>query len=162
MKKDISVGAELMEKAKGEAVDWFKDCMERNIPELLNWLEKKLKDEFPKFVKKLLTSKDAEKKIVSLWSDYVFEEGIIPDEYKGLPDKYLIDNLHQDGYLTGLFTGYALAMMALADSGVSKDIIFSTRDYIRPYLIRHHYNDNDEIVDKYKREEYLWIEKENN
>ena len=85
-------------------------------------------------------------------------ERLIPKGYKGLPDNLLISNFRQEGYSDGLYVGYALAMMALADNNVSKDIIFSARDYIRPNLIGHHYNDQDEFISQYKSEKYSWID----
>ncbi len=50
-------------------------------------------------------------------------------------------------------------MMALADNDIPKDAILSVRDYIRPNLIRNHYNDKDKFISRYKDEKYNWIDK---
>jgi hypothetical protein len=84
----------------------------------------------------------------------------VPKGYSGLPDKLLVTNLHQDGYLGGMYVGYILAMMALVDNGASKDTILAVRDYIRPNLMGHHFDDRDEFIGQYKNEKYSWVEKE--
>ncbi|WP_312443664.1 hypothetical protein [Lacrimispora sp.] len=71
----------------------------------------------------------------------------------------LISNFHQEKYLAELYTRYILAMMALADNDTPKDIIFFARDYIRPNLIEHHYDDRDVFINRYKDEKYSWIDK---
>ena len=83
----------------------------------------------------------------------------MPKGYNNLQDNLLISNFHQEGYLDGLYAGYVLAMMALADNDAPKDIILAARDYIRPYLIGHHYDDRDEFISQYKDEKYSWIDK---
>ena len=80
-----------------------------------------------------------------------FKEGLVPKGYSGLPDKLLVANLHQDGYLNGMYVGYILAMMALVDNGASKDTILAVRDYIRPNLMGHHFDDRDEFISQYKK-----------
>ena len=101
-----------------------------------------------------------EQKVEALWSEQLFEEGLVPKGYSGLPDKLLVTNLHQDGYLGGMYVGYILAMMALVDNGASKDTILAVRDYIRPNLMGHHFDDRDEFIGQYKNEKYSWVEKE--
>lgn len=73
--------------------------------------------------------------------------------------KYLIPYLHQDGYLDGLFVGYALAMMSLVDNNASKELTIAVRDEMRPNLIGNHYNDRNDFYTLYKREKYNWVEK---
>ena len=106
----------------------------------------------------MLSSPDAKQEIVAQWSNQLFEKGIIPKGYNGLPDELLIANFHQDGYLDGLYAGYALAMMALVDNEVEKELILSVRDAIRPNLVGHHYNNRDEFYKRYKGETYSWVE----
>lgn len=111
-------------------------------------------------IEKLLSKKDKEE-LVSLWSSQLYEKGFLPRGYAGLPDNLLIDNLHQDGYLSGLYTGYALAMMSLVDNNASKELILAVRDYVRPNLMGHHYNDRENFYLRYKDEAYNWVEKNN-
>lgn len=104
--------------------------------------------------------KNGKEKLAALWSEQLFKEGLVPKGYSGLPDKLLVANLHQDGYLNGMYVGYILAMMALVDNGTSKDTILAVRDYIRPNLMGHHFDDRDEFISQYKNEKYSWVEKE--
>lgn len=107
---------------------------------------------------KLLSKKDKEE-LISLWSSGLAEKGLLPKGYAGLPDSLLIDNLHQDGYLAGLYAGYALALMSMVDNNASKELVLSVRDDIRPNLMGHHYNDRDSFYLRYKDEAYSWVEK---
>lgn len=78
-------------------------------------LEGRVKD-LPETIKRLRNNPDIEQKLAALWSEQLFKEGLVPKGYSGLPDKLLVANLHQDGYLNGMYVGYILAMMALVDS----------------------------------------------
>ncbi len=111
-------------------------------------------------LEKLLSKKDKEE-LITLWSSQLAEKEFLPRGYAGLPDNLLIDNLHQDGYLDGIYVGYILAMMSLVDNNASKELIFSVRDDIRPNLMGHHYNDRDNFYSRYKDEMYSWVEKTN-
>lgn len=127
------------------------------LERLFEYLNEKVQDiNFEK-----LFSKKEKEKIVSLWSSALAEKGLLPKGYAGLPDNLLIDNMHQDGYLDGLYAGYALAMMSLVDNGAPKELILSVRDEVRPNLVGHHYNDREEFYLHYKDEKYSWIEKSN-
>ena len=48
-------------------------------------------------------------------------------------------------------------MMSLVDNDAPKDLLLSVRDDIRPKLIGHHYNDRNEIEERFKSEKYCWI-----
>lgn len=106
-----------------------------------------------------LFSKKNEEELVALWSNQLAEKGLIPKGYAGPPKELLIANMHQEGYLDGLYAGYALAMMALVDNDAPKELVLSVRDAIRPNLVRHHYNDRDEFYSRYKDEKYSWVDK---
>ena len=129
------------------AINIVFDCLERHVNEL------------PDAIERLRNNKEIEEKIEILWSEKLFEEGLIPKGYGGLSDKLLIDNLHQTGYLDGIYVGYVLAMMALVDIGAPEKLILAVRDYIRPNLMEHHFNDRDEFINQYKNEKYRWVEK---
>lgn len=105
-----------------------------------------------------LSEKD-EDAIASLWSSRLAEDGLIPRGYAGLPDGLMVDNLHQNGYLDGIYAGYVFAMMSLADNHASKSLIVSVRDDIRPKLLGHHYNNREDLLAPYKEEKYSWIER---
>lgn len=109
-----------------------------------------------------LFSKKSEEELIDLWSNQLEKKGIVPKGYAGLPEELLIANMHQTGYLDGLYAGYVLAMMALVDNNAPKDLILSVRDAVRPNLIGHHYNDRDEFYSLYKDEKYNWVDRANN
>lgn len=146
--------------------DKVKDNINENISEtvtmlsniVFNYLKEKIKD-IPQEIEKILSSADAQKEMLTLWSNQLYERGLIPNGYDCLSDEILIANFRQEGYLDGLYTGYALAMMALVDNNAEKELIISVRDDIRPNLIGHHYNDRDEFNKRYNGETYSWIER---
>ena len=105
-----------------------------------------------------LLSKEDEKEILTSWSAQLVEEGLVPKGYIGLPDKLLLENIKQTGYIDGLYAGYALAMMSLADNNAPKDLLLSVRDDIRPNLMGHHYKDSDEFIERFRSEKYKWID----
>ena len=107
---------------------------------------------------KLFSKKDKDE-VVSLWSSILAEKELLPKGYAGLLDNLLIDNLHQDGYLAGLYAGYAITLMSLVDNNASEELVFSVRDDVRPYLDGHHYNDREKFYLRYKDEAYSWVEK---
>lgn len=128
---------------------------------LIGLLSKYVKDKVQNIdLEKLLSKKDMDD-LISLWSSQFSENGFLPKGYAGLPDNLLIDNLHQDGYLAGIYVGYALAMMSLVDNNASKELILSVRDDVRPNLLGHHYNDREKFHLRYKDEAYSWVEKAN-
>lgn len=107
-----------------------------------------------------LFGKKNKEELVELWSRQLAEKGLIPQGYIGLSDELLIDNMHQTGYLDGIYVGYILAMMSLVDNEASKDLILSVREDIFSNLMNHHYNNNrDEFIHSYKNEKYDWVNK---
>lgn len=128
---------------------------------LIGVLSKYVKDKVQNIDLEKLLSKREKDELISLWSYQLAEKGFLPKGYAGLPDNLLIDNLHQDGYLDGIYAGYTLAMMSLVDNNASKELILSVRDDMRPNLIGHHYNDREQFYRRYKDDVYNWIEKAN-
>lgn len=128
---------------------------------LINILAKYIKGKIQEIDLDKLLSKKEKDEIISLWSCQLAENGYVPKGYAGLPDNLLIDNMHQDGYLSGLYVGYTLAMMSLVDNNASNELIISVRDEMRPNLFENHYNDRDNFYNLYKSEKYNWVEKSN-
>lgn len=122
-------------------------------------------DEVSKFLKERIQGIDWEKlfskknkdELLKVWSDQLAEKGLIAKGYAGLPEDLLIKNLHQEGYLDGMYVGYVLAMMSLADNNAEKELMLSVRNDIRKNLMGHHYDDRAEFVDVFKSEKYNWI-----
>lgn len=104
-----------------------------------------------------LFSKKNQEELEKLWSVQLAKNGLISKEYGGLSEELLIDNLHQEGYLDGMYVGYVLSMMALVDNEASKELIFTVRDSLRPNLFGNHYNDRDELISNFKDKKYSWI-----
>lgn len=109
-----------------------------------------------------LFSKKNEEELLALWSEKLAKQGLISQVYAGLSDECLIDNMHQIGYLDGMYVGYILAMMSLVDNEAPRELILSVRDDIRPNLIGHHYKNREEFIERYKNEKYVWINAANN
>lgn len=148
----------VIDVAKADATARMKKLLTITIDAVFDFLEDKVHD-FPETVKQLYHNPELEQKINDLWSEHLLAEGLLPKEYSGLSDNLLISNFHQEGYSDGLYVGYMLAMMALIDNDVPKDIILAIRDYIRPNLIGRFYKDRDEVFSQYKNEHYNWIDK---
>lgn len=104
-------------------------------------------------------NKDDMETLKSLWSARLVEKGLISSAYFGLSDGHIIDNLHQEGYLSGLYVGYALAMMSLTNNNAPEELIVSVRDDLRSHLTGHHFNNQDHPLSQYQDEKYSWIER---
>lgn len=137
MSENVRLGDGVVDEAKAEANNRIKELVKMSVNMFFDYLESQMKD-LPDTIKRLRNNPELEQKVETLWSEQLFEEGLIPKGYSGLPDKLLIDNLHQTGYLDGLYVGYALAMMAMVDNNADEDLILAARDYIRPNLMGHH------------------------
>lgn len=157
MDKNTHLRDELLNEVKSDANDRLKGSAKILIDLIFDCLDSKIKN-LPQAIKQLRNNPKFEKEIVALWSEHLYKDGLVPQGYSGLPDNLLISNFHQDGYLSGLYVGYILAMMGLADNNVSKDTIVAIRDYMRPNLMGHHYDSKETFISKYKDEMYSWIE----
>ncbi|HCR83947.1 MAG TPA: hypothetical protein DIW07_11150 [Lachnospiraceae bacterium] len=130
MDNNVHFGDGVLDEAKVDINSRAKGLVKIVIDAVFDYLEGKVKD-FPETIERLRNSPETEQRIVALWSEHLFEEGLVAKGYNGLSDNLLISNFHQEGYLDGLYVGYVLAMMALADNDAPKDIILAARDYIR-------------------------------
>ena len=104
-----------------------------------------------------ITKKD-EEEILSLWSSRLVEEGLLPNGYNGLSNDLVIRNLHQEGYLDGLYSGYVLTILSLADNSAPRELIDSTRKDLLSKQVGLRYSDRDELVARLKDEKYSRIE----
>lgn len=127
----------------------FSEKIKEKIPELPDAIEAKIKN--------LADSQKVVDEIAKEWSEELYEKGLIPKGYSELPDKLLIHNFHQEGYLDGMYVGYILALMSLVDNEVDEKLILSVRDDVASNLIGHQYDDRDEFIDKFKAEKYQTI-----
>lgn len=159
MSGNVQLGDGVLDAAKENINIRLNQFLKQGIDIVFDYIGDKTKD-LPETIERLRRQPKTMQEIADLWSKRLFEEGVVPEGYNGLPDNLLISNFHQDGYLAGMYVGYVLAMMALVDNDASKDLILSVRDYIRPNLIGHHYDDRDEFIDRYEDDKYKWIDKE--
>lgn len=157
MDNKVNLGAGVPDRACELVNAEFINLMEKYIPRFFAWLDNKV-EHFPEATKRLFDGSDAKKELPMLWSEFLAESGIIPEAYGGLPDTLLISNFHQEGYLSGLYAGYALAMMALVDNHAPVDMIVNVRDFIRPNLMGHRYDNQQEFVTPFESEKYSWVE----
>jgi hypothetical protein len=156
--KSVRIGDGVVDKVKENINENLSDALTLLSNIVFGFIKDKIKTA-PKEIENLLSNSNTKQEIVTLWSNQLFEKGLIPKGYNGLPDELLITNLHQTGYLDGLYAGYAIAMMSLVDNKAETELIRSVRDDMRPNLMGHHYNDRDEFCKKYKSETYYWVEK---
>lgn len=159
MSNNICLDDGITDEAKTQFHNRVNRLAKISIDVVFDYLESHVK-EFPDMIKHLRNNQDIEENVEKLWSAVLFEERLIPKGYSNLPNKLLVANFHQMGYLEGLHVGYILAMMALVDNGVTKEMTLAIRDYIRPNLIGHHFDDRNEFIHEYMDEKYSWIEKE--
>lgn len=156
-KKDIHFGDGIGNEVKATFNKESSEFLSELVRMLFSHIKEKSKN-IPEMIEHLLNSSEARMEIVNQWSTQLAKDRLISKGYSGLPESLLIANLHQEGYLDGLYVGYILVMMALVDNNASEDLILSIRDDIRPNLIGHHYNDRDEFYCRFKNEIYSWIE----
>lgn len=104
MSENVRLGDGVVDEAKAEANNRIKELVKMSVNMFFDYLESQMKD-LPDTIKRLRNNPELEQKVETLWSEQLFEEGLIPKGYSGLPDKLLIDNLHQTGYLDGLYVG---------------------------------------------------------
>lgn len=150
-KTEVNIRAQEFAKT---AVDVFFDCLSDIVKNPSATIEK-----IRSSIEQLRNSPEMEQEIVTLWSEQLFESGLIQRSYNGLSDNLLISNFRQEGYLDGLYAGYVLVMMALVDNEVSKEKIWAVRDCVRPNLLNYHYDKRDELFNLYKDEKYIWVDR---
>lgn len=158
---DDSNGVCLGDGVKDKVIENINENLSDVFDLFLNSFFTIIKDKIPSAVQdieKIFSNPEMKKDITTVWSNQLFEKGLIPKGYNGLPEELLIANFHQDGYLEGVYDGYVLAMMSLVDNKADEKLILSVRDDIRPNLTGQHYNDRSEFYEKYKSETYNWVE----
>lgn len=135
-----------------EVIKAFSKKIKEKIPELPDMFEAKIKDlaDNPKVIDE----------ITKEWSEELYDKRLVPKGYSGLPDKLLISNFHQEGYLDGMYVGYILSMMSLIDNEADENLILSVSDTVRSNLYGNHYNDREEFIDAFKDEKYQKIIKQ--
>ena len=155
-KNNVSLGDGVADEFNDVINNELKKMINKFIPRFFVFVTKKI-EKIPEIAKRLQNNSEMELEIEKLWSEYLWEEGIVPKGYSGLSDKLLVSNFKQEGYLTGIYVGYVIAMMALVDNGATKEMVCTVRDYMHPYLIKNRYDNSNEFIDRYKAK-YRWVE----
>lgn len=151
-----------MSKSNVKLSDGVADNLMQSLNNELSEIGKTLIELISEFVKERirdidlreLFSKKDEDKLLNIWYSQLVEKGLIPKVYEGLPEDMLIHNLHQEGYLQGMYVGFALALMSLVDNNAEENLILSVMDDIRLNLVCHQYEDSSEFLDRFKSEKY--------
>lgn len=161
-KNQVHLGDNVANEVKTVVNDELKEILK----DLIKAFSKKIKDKIPELpnqleakIKELADKPEVLDEITLEWSKELYEKGLVPKGYCGLPDELLIANFRQTGYLDGLYAGYVIAMMSLVDNDAEEDLIVSVRDDIRSNLLGQHYNNRNEFYEKYKEESYSRVEK---
>lgn len=105
-KKSVKLGDGVADKIKDNINENMSETLTMLSNIAFNYLKEKIKD-IPQGIERILSSDEAQKEILTLWSNQLCERGLIPKGYNGLPDELLIANFRQEGYLDGLYAGYA-------------------------------------------------------
>ena len=154
-----------MSKSNVKLSDGVADNLMQSLNNELSEIGKTLIELISEFVKERirdidlreLFSKKDEDKLLNIWYSQLVEKGLIPKVYEGLPEDMLIHNLHQEGYLQGMYVGFALALMSLVDNNAEENLILSFMDDIRLNLVCHQYEDSSEFLDRFKSEKYNMV-----
>ena len=157
MGKEVKLGDGVANDLKEKLNHEFSSTGKLLIQIIFEKLREKVQDiDFDELAAKI--TKDDEEDILSLWSSRLVEEGLLPSGYNGLSNDLVIRNLHQEGYLDGLYSGYVLTMLSLADNNAPRELIDSTRKDLLSKQVGLRYSGRDELVARFKDEKYGWIE----
>ena len=156
MNKETKLGEGVASEVKKEINRELSSMAKTHIRILFAYLNDKVQGiDIDDILGKL--SKKDEDEIISLWSSQLVEEGLLPSGYGGLPNDLLIENLHQTGYVDGLYSGYVLAMISLIDNNAPHELIASVKDDLFPKPIALRYRDRHELAARLDDEKYRWV-----
>lgn len=155
----VRLGDGVWETAKTDINGRTATVAKNLVGMFFDYLDQKVKD-LPETIRQLKNNPETTQEIVKMWSEDLFSQGLIPCGYAGLSDELIIHNFRQEGYLDGLYAGYALALTAMDDKGVQEETIIEVRDALRSNLLGHSYEERAEFTDLLKDEKYEWINKE--
>lgn len=155
--KDVHFGDGVLDAAKGTINERMQELISSLINCFFDYVESKGKN-LPETIKSFLANPETKQEVANLWSYHLYEQGVIPRGYSGLPDELLIHNFHQDGYIDGMVAGYLITMMALAENGVEKKILLDSKKDILPRFLGKSYEDRKSLCDGLNEEMRKWAE----
>ena len=153
--KNVQLGDDVLEVAKTNTNERTQEIVSLLVNMLFDYIESKVKD-LPKTVKKIRKNPETAKEVSTLWSRQLYENGLIPYGYNGLTDNLLIHNFHQDGYLDGMYVGYLLSMITLAENGVDKNTLLSARKDILLKFGKKSYESRETLCKELEKEMQKW------
>lgn len=153
--KEVRLGDGVLDAAKTTANERAQQLASSLMNKFWDFVEQKL-TELPESLKALRDNPKTEEEIVSLWSQQLYEQGMIPKGYCGLPDDLLIHNFYQDGYVEGMYVGYLISMVTLAEAGVSKQALLDAKKDIIPQFLGKGYDDRTALCQDLKRKMENW------
>ena len=157
MGEEVKLGDGVADGLKQEFNDELLSAGKELIQTIFRYLRGKVQDiDFDDLLKKI--SERDEEEILSLWSSQLAEENLAPKGYAGLSNDLLVRNLHQDGYLDGIYSGYVLAMMSLIDNNAPRELIESTRNDLLSKQVGLRYDERDKLAARLKDKKYSWVE----
>ena len=115
--KPVHFGDGVTDVAKTRANEKMQGIASMTIDMVFDYIESKVKD-IPESIKRLRDNPKTKKEVAALWSDQLYEQGIISNVYKGMADENLIHNFRQEGYFDGLYVGHLLTMVAMTQYGI--------------------------------------------
>lgn len=154
---EVHFGDGVLDVAKTSVNERTQEIISSLINMLFDYIEDKV-DNLPMTIKKLRDNPQTETEVVSLWSQRLYAQGIIPSGYDSLPDEVLIHNFRQEGYLDGMYVGYLISMMVMAENGVSKDMLLDARKDIIPKFFKKSYEDRKKLCQELEGEMHKWRE----
>ena len=155
--KEVHLGDGVLDAAKSAANERAQQAATTLVHKFWDWVENKIA-ELPDQLKALRDNPEAEDEIASLWSEILYEQGAIPKGYCGLPDDLLIHNFHQDGYIEGMYVGYLITLVTLAEAGISKQALLDARKDILPQFLGKGYEERIELCQELKGIMEKWSE----
>lgn len=152
--KDERLGEGVADVAKAKANEKMQGIASDLVDMFFDYIDSKVK-EIPDAIKRLRDNPKTKEEVATLWSEQLYEQGIIPRGYAGLPDDLLIHNFHQEGYLDGLYVGHLLTLVAMTKQGISQKDIEDVDKSV--FLFKRSYEKRSELIDQLKNEirEYM-------
>ena len=158
--KEVHLGDGVRESATAKTNEEIQKLISVGIESLFDYLTTQVKD-IPDAINHFLSDSKAKEEIADLWSERLYEQGVVPKGYSGLSDELLIHNFHQDGYMEGMYMGYLISVTTLAKIGVCKDSLLAARKEIIPKFMRKDYDSRKALFEELEGEIHKWAEEPN-
>lgn len=157
--ENVSFGNGVLDAVKATTNERSRILAEAAVNKMFDYFEEKVKD-LPEKVKRLRNSPETQERFIELWSEQLYEKGMVPKGYKGLPDDLLIHSFQQDGYIEGIYVGILLTLSTLIDQGASKQMIIELRKQAMPKVGYKYYEDREALINDLNEKIGSWLKSE--